>query len=244
MTDPQDIPTRVIKFAEFLETSPPDSQEEIEDLAFLNPYYNQPIYTMTEPDIQLHCPSELCGGTRVFGCNTSRRVVGPTKWSTEFVTYFCRNCQHQTEIFALALKQDAEKQRIRFCETRRGTTLRSFRPGESDYPRRLIGNFFLRGRRAENHGLGIGAFAYYRRVVENQKGRIISEMGRVAQRLGGKKETLELFAKASTETQFSKAIDLVKSAIPQSLLIDGSNPLSLLHAALSKGYMRVPRVNV
>lgn len=116
MTDPQDIPTRVIKFAEFLETSPPDSQEEIEDLAFLNPYYNQPIYTMTEPDIQLHCPSELCGGTRVFGCNTSRRVVGPTKWSTEFVTYFCRNCQHQTKIFALALKQDAEKKESGFAK--------------------------------------------------------------------------------------------------------------------------------
>jgi len=45
----------------------------------------------------------------------------------------------------------------------------------------LIGpdrEIFLRGRRAENQGLGIGAFAYYRRVVENQKGRIITQIGK------------------------------------------------------------------
>jgi hypothetical protein len=37
-------------------------------------------------------------------------------------------------------------------------------------------------------------------------------------------------------TQFSKSIDLVKNAIPPSLLIQGHhNPLTLLHSALSKG---------
>jgi hypothetical protein len=38
------------------------------------------------------------------------------------------------------------------------------------------------GRRAENQGMGIGAFAYYRRVVENQKNRIIAEIKRVAEK--------------------------------------------------------------
>ena len=32
---------------------------------------------------------------------------------------------------------------------------------------------FLKGRRCENQGLGVGAFIYYRRVVENQKNRIL-----------------------------------------------------------------------
>ena len=40
---------------------------------------------------------------------------------------------------------------------------------------------------------------------------------------------------AQKEHQFSKAIDSVKDAIPQRLLINGQNPLTLLHAALSKG---------
>ncbi len=102
----------------------------------------------------------------------------------------------------------------------------------------LVGSdreLFLKGRRAELRGLGIGAFAYYRRVVEDKKGAIIEAIGKVAERLGAPKETIELFAAAQSETQFSTAIDKVKAAIPQSLLINGQNPLILLHSALSKG---------
>ena len=40
---------------------------------------------------------------------------------------------------------------------------------------------------------------------------------------------------AKEETQFSKALASVKDAIPQALLINGHNPLTLLHSALSDG---------
>ena len=103
---------------------------------------------------------------------------------------------------------------------------------------KLIGpdrELFLKGRRAELRGLGIGAFAYYRRVVEEQKGRIIEEIGKVAMKVKPSKATAELFAKAEAETQFSTAIDLIKDAIPEAILIDGHNPLTLLHSALSEG---------
>src|SRR5215203_6012781 len=43
---------------------------------------------------------------------------------------------------------------------------------------------FLKGRRCENQGLGIGAFVYYRRVIENQNNRILDEIIKVALRLG------------------------------------------------------------
>jgi hypothetical protein len=102
----------------------------------------------------------------------------------------------------------------------------------------LIGpdrEIFLKGRRAENHGLGIGAFAYYRRVVENQKGRIIQEMAKVAKKLEAPESDLKLFEIAATETQFSSAIDKIKTAIPSALRIDSHNPLTLLHDALSDG---------
>lgn len=71
-------------------------------------------------------------------------------------------------------------------------------------------------------------------MVEEQKGRIIAEIGRVAERLGAGPEILELFTKAKAETQFSTAIDLIKAAIPESLRIHGQNPLTLLHDALSE----------
>jgi hypothetical protein len=94
---------------------------------------------------------------------------------------------------------------------------------------------FLQGRRAEIKGLGIGAFAYYRRVVENQKNRIIAEIAKVAKRLGSSPETDKLFLSAQAERSFERSIEMVKDAIPQALMISGHNPLTLLHTALSKG---------
>jgi len=102
----------------------------------------------------------------------------------------------------------------------------------------LIGpdkEYFLKGRRAENQGLGIGAFAYYRRVVENQKNRILEEVIRVSERIGAPHEVITDLRTAISETQFSKAMSSIKHGIPQILLINGYNPLTLLHSALSEG---------
>jgi hypothetical protein len=102
----------------------------------------------------------------------------------------------------------------------------------------LIGpdrELFLKGRRCENQGLGIGAFGYYRRVVENQKNRILGEILKLAQKIDAQPEMIAALEAAKKETQFSKAMTAVKTAIPQGLLINGQNPLVLLHSALSDG---------
>ena len=41
------------------------------------------------------------------------------------------------------------------------------------------------------------------------------------------------------EIQFSKAVENVKTAIPEVLFIKGHNPLTLLHSALSEGLHEV-----
>jgi hypothetical protein len=188
------------------------------------------------PDIRLHCASDNCGGIRTFH-SSNRIYVSFEAWVNGFLTYICRNCEETQKLFAVSVNQSGKD----------GTTAWALKLGENPpfgppTPARvvtLIGpdrDVFLRGRRAENHGLGVGAFAYYRRVVENQKGRIIGEIARVSRRLGASQEVLAQFEQAATETQFTKAIDLVKTAIPQVLLIEGQhNPLTLLHAALSEG---------
>jgi hypothetical protein len=102
----------------------------------------------------------------------------------------------------------------------------------------LIGpqkELFLKGRRAENQGMGIAAFAYYRRVIEGQKDRIFDEIIKVCNRLSAGEPIVKELAAAKVETQFSKAVDSVKLAIPQALFINGHNPLTLLHSALSEG---------
>ena len=122
-------------------------------------------------------------------------------------------------------------------KARRGPALRTSHPSSSDLADRPRDKeLHLQGRRSESRGLGIGAFSYYRRVVENQKGRIIAEIAKAAKKLGANSDVLRRFEAAVKETQFSKAIDEIKDGIPPVLLIDGQhNTLTLLHSALSEG---------
>ena len=83
--------------------------------------------------------------------------------------------------------------------------------------------------------MGIGALTYYRRVVENQKNRIIDEIEKVCKTLGAGAQILSDLEEAKREIRFTAAIEKIKSAIPQVLLINGQNPLTLLHGALSEG---------
>ena len=94
---------------------------------------------------------------------------------------------------------------------------------------------FLKGRRCENQGLGIGAFVYYRRVVEHQKNRFLAEIISAAKLLNASGEQIAALEAAKDETQFTKAMTTVKDAIPEALLLRGHNPLTLLHSALSAG---------
>jgi hypothetical protein len=153
-----------------------------------------------------------------------------------FMKYVCRNCQTSEKVFAvwLAVTESLAQEG------------KAYKYGENPQfgaptPNRLLAllgddkDTFLKGRIAENQGLGIGAFGYYRRVVENQKNKILDEIIKVAERTGANPDTVVALKSAKAERQFSSAMDRVRDAIPPSLLIKGHhNPLTLLHNALSK----------
>lgn len=225
-----ELPVKTL--AEFLESSPPNSRTTISDL-FTRA--SAGTWVISQPELQLHCTSDRCNGTRSFRYHTSLAYV-TEGWAFKFITYRCGNCQAEQKTYALAVHFDT-KTAFSGVAIKLGETP-PFGPNVPARVITLIGpdrDLFLLGRRAESLGLGVGAFAYYRRVVENQKERILDEIGRVAERLNTSAEKLELFERARAETQFTKAIEMVKAAIPESLLIRGQNPLTLLHAPLSEG---------
>jgi hypothetical protein len=185
------------------------------------------------PDIRLHCGSDECGGIRTFQPMSEHRLVSG-KYNELSVRFWCRNCRSSVKhyFFTFELNLGGATNVLKLAED----------PGFGDpIPARvftLVGgerDYFLKGRRCENQGLGIAAFAYYRRVIENQKAKIFGEIIRVSKRLGADAELISDLEAASKETQFSKAVDHVRHGLPQSLLINGHNPLTLLHSALSEG---------
>jgi hypothetical protein len=101
----------------------------------------------------------------------------------------------------------------------------------------LIGpdrDLFFKGRASEREGLGVGAFAYYRRIVENQKNRLLDGVIQVARLTSAPDDAISRLDAAKSETQFAKAVEMVKDAVPRALFINGRNPLTILHAALSR----------
>ena len=95
--------------------------------------------------------------------------------------------------------------------------------------------FFEYGYRAETDGLGIGAFAYYRRFVESHKNKILAEIKKVAVAQNLPDSIISALNRALERREFKAAVDEIKDAIPDSLKINGANPLTLLHNALSGG---------
>ena len=218
------------KWAEFLASSPPDMPEQVSDL--VHPVSGAQA-AVNAPDVFLYCDWEECQGLRNFEREAGSLHVEKNTWGCGYIYYRCRNCRQRRKIYGIA---------VYWVEGTSGVAKKigEVPPFGPQTPARVISligpdrELFLKGRRAESRGLGIGAFAYYRRVVENQKGRIIEQIAKVAQKLGAKSDVLERFKMAATETQFSKAIDEIKDGIPAVLLIDGHNPLTLLHSALSE----------
>jgi hypothetical protein len=229
-----------ITFAEFLESVPPSQFVKVSDL--FQPKHAPGTgtwYEMTAPGIKLHCPNEICNGPRIFRFQNGERSL--PRGSTTKLTYFnyiCSNCRRTEKLFSLHVsrKRDDEDETSTVGACYKFGEFPAYGPPTPTRLLRLFGKdreIFLKGRQCENHGLGIGAFVYYRRVVENHKDQILDEIIKVATKIAPEK--VEALESAKKEHQFSSALDSVKDAVPQALPINGHNPLTLLHSALSEG---------
>lgn len=217
----------------FLEEVPPGKTESIRGLGRRS-VGGSVNWAMQITAIQLHCNHAECQGIRFFE-SSEAKYLRPNETREFFITFVCRNCKRSKKTYALWANLNEDE--INGTLLKLGETP----PFGAPTPARVITivgaerEYFLKGRRAENQGLGIAAFAYYRRVVENQKARIIGEIIRVAQKLGASKEVIDDLQAARVESRFTSAVEAIKHGVPESLLIDGHNPLILLHTALSEG---------
>jgi hypothetical protein len=218
---------------DLLASTPPGAWYKVPDLGKETAYSQR---VLNNPSLQLHCSSETCSGVRFFDSRADAIMLDGLQ--NIFLPYTCRNCGVTSKTFALKALTQRLSDGTHECLVVKIGELPAFGPPTPSRVISLIGpdrELFLKGRRAEILGLGIGAFSYYRRVVENQKGRLVEAIEEVAERVGVDNETRAVFEQAKKETQFQRAIELTKAVIPQALLIQGQNPLPLLHNALGEG---------
>jgi hypothetical protein len=221
-----------MKLKDFFETVPPYQEVEIEDINIMLDDNGRKTYKVNTPDLLIHC--EKCGGERFF-----RIMYPPTLIDDQLIEYpyVCKNCNDSKKYFTLLGKRLSKEDHLKYNLLKVGE-YPIFGPSTPSKLISLIGpdkENFLKGRRCENQGLGIGSYAYYRRVIESQKNRIIDQFLKICELYENNNELINQLELAKKEIQFSKAIDLIKQNLPSSLLINGHNPLKLIHTALSKG---------
>jgi hypothetical protein len=93
---------------------------------------------------------------------------------------------------------------------------------------------FKKGLVCESQGYGIGAFAYYRRIIENIIDELLDSITDLIE-TENKNKYLTALEKTKKTRVAQEKIDLVKDLLPTILKPSGMNPLGVLHSELSEG---------
>jgi hypothetical protein len=195
------------------------------------------------PPIELYCPGKNCGGRRFLNPHSQSAPAfnvedGQSTTQVFFAHYRCRNCHQDVKLFALHahIQRVESKYVFRFMKVGEAPAFGEPRPNViTDVLDDEIA-YFERGYRAEVAGLGIGAFAYYRRFVESHKDKLIDTLRAVAVAQAADENVLLALDRARKTNSFERAVDEIKDAIPPGMRLKGGhNPLTLLHSALSIG---------
>jgi len=235
--EPEAQPLRSLK--EFLQTAPPLVSEDV----IANCVYNSDVrrWELIVPSLRLYCASDDCDaecwfdpvGKPVVALNSEKNSF------LHFARYGCRHCRSSGKVYALSIAHEEMKGRLD------GTPIRVIKFGElpaavgptPQVLRDLLGDqwsLYLKGRRAESAGLGMGAFVYYRRVIEHIWQRVLDRLIAVAALEPGSDRQAALSA-AKAESHFTRSLEAAQRHIPPSLYVDRHNPFQALYDACGDG---------
>ena len=220
-----------IDWREFLTDQPPGSRMRIDRAAAKDTHINNGVI-VSHPELRLycykcqdvmHCKTGVGSTGRLFG-DAKKERFPPTPVGANDMPYDallrcrCEACGWVVKSYSIRFWEIAQSpDEFSLADVQKLAEWPPFAPRTPAKVTSLIGadrDLFMKGRRAEIEGMGIGAFSYYRRIIETQKNRLLDAIIRVARHVGATPGTIELLEEAKEETQFSRAVDDVRDAIP------------------------------
>jgi hypothetical protein len=148
-----------------------------------------------------------------------------------YVVYRCAHCQSFKRSFLLKFDSDANGDFVQ--------KVGQDPPWDITIDSRLkkilgpLGVFYKNGLICESQSYGIGAFAYYRRVIEELVLVILDEVRELVPE-SDKAKYLDGLAKVKSEENAENRLEIAKTLLPQSLVF-GVNPFDSLYKSLSEG---------
>ena len=217
----------------FILNSPPSTMESYQ----INTNIPGLPVNINIPDLETYCQNDKCKerGSTQYKCAQSYLFFDERKMMYMEYEYTCKNCTvNKLRFFlgALIPKNSTVVNLIKIGE---------WPPLAHITPTKLLSifgdkkDFYLKGKKCEREGLGIGAFVYYRRIVEETKNELFDLIISALKETNTEEQVISEFTKAKEQKSFERSVEKVKSIFPQELKIEGQNPLTLLHKALSIG---------
>lgn len=214
---------------EFLETAPLYSRRE-----FKKPFRNRSSLWIGE--IEAYC--DVCKQSRPFQDLRSRgsgsgMAVSALKSGTSYFKFSCVSCRKSHREYLveqvldennICLQKYGELPRSKII---RNQVLQNFLKDDLDnYEKAIV---------CLSHEYGVAAFAYYRRVVENNINNLLDLVQEDTQSSGGDQATLDAIGELRKNTPMSEKIKIANLALPSHLKPEGLNPLGRLYQVLSEG---------
>lgn len=214
---------------EFLELAPLYSWRE-----FKKPYVNRSSLWIGE--IDAYC--DVCEQPRPFQDLRTRgggagMAISALISGTSYFRFSCVSCRKSHREYLVEQILDEENIRLqKYGELPRSKFIRNrvlqkfLKDDLDNYEKAIV---------CLSHEYGVAAFAYYRRVVENNINRLLDLVQEDAQSSGGDQATLDAIGELRKDTPMSAKIKVANLALPNHLKPDGLNPLGRLYQVLSEG---------
>jgi hypothetical protein len=190
------------------------------------------LQTELGAETALRAPADLTTEEKVaITPEKGQRIKPLSRGAVTLLTYKCTGCQCFLYKFAFRISDDG-KQVMKIGQYPPW----SIEPKES--VRKALGNHltdFKNGLICESQGFGIGAFAYYRRIVELVIDALLRDIEELIKVQPDRDKYHSALSNVEASQSAASRIEVVKDLLPTSLRPGGRNPLDLLHSALSVG---------
>lgn len=216
---------------EFLETYPLYKKFKFERL-----FPNQ-LDQIPQPKINVYCKN--CKSIQTFVMTNrwyeGRAVNNHYTGLVLHAKYICASCENFTQNYLIKFGEDHDYI----------MKVGQYPPWEISVDKDLSKildeylNTYKKGLICESQGYGVGAYAYYRRIIEEIIDELLDSITELVD-----EENREKYENALQKTKKSHIakdkIELVKDLLPSVLRPNGTNPLNLLHSQLSEGIHALP----
>jgi hypothetical protein len=183
-------------------------------------------------EIERHCRNQKCGKVMTFTQGDPNGLAVHTGQLRE-VFYHCRHCRDVFGVWMMWRYADGKLIATKYGEI---PAPEIALPKELEKSLGDEAHFWRRGVSLRHHGAGIGALAYFRRIVEAKTHQVLELLVEAMKKAQDKQEDIDRVMQLMTERNtFDRKMEQAAKVIPARFRPGGANPVNTIFEVVSDG---------